>query len=358
GVPVADGQAVTGVDFTLNPPSGSISGRVLLCDGATPSGITVSAGAASTLTDGAGNYAITGLFDGSYTVTASMPGYLDQSDSPVVVSGGGGTTGVDFQLPTASVATPQTCPGLAIPDNNSTGATSSLNVVASFVPDEVRVNVQISHTWVGDVELRLEHPDGTVITLLDQPTGGGGGCNDNDMDITFTDAATVDANNWCDNTTPWFVGDGLPVQPLAPFTTKNCNGAWKLTAIDHVGSDTGTIDCWSLELVSSDPCLLGTDAPVIVSSVDALGTPRPNPFDTSTEVAFSLARPQNASVSVYDAAGRLVRMLQNGPAEAGAHTVTWDGRDRSGQRVSGGVYFVRLVRSEGPAETRKVTRLR
>jgi hypothetical protein len=211
---------------------------------------------------------------------------------------------------------------------------------------------------VGDLELVLEHPDGTMITLLDQPTGGGGGCSDNNMNVTFDDAATIVANNVCDGANPWFSGSGRPVQPLAPFTTTNCQGSWKLKAIDHVGSDAGTIDCWSLELVSSDPCLLGTDAPVIANAVDALGVPRPNPFDDGTEVAFSLARPQNASVRVYDAGGRLVRTLRDGPAEAGGHTVKWDGRDRSGQRVSGGVYFVRLVRSEGPTETRKVTRVR
>lgn len=359
GVPVADGQNVTGVDFTLSPPTGSISGRAVLCDGASPLGIAVSTNTgASTTTDGAGNYTLAGLFDGNYTVTASMPGYLDQVDAPVVVSGGGGTGGVDFQLPTASVATPQICPNQSIPDNNPTGTTSSLNVVASFVPDEIRVNVEISHTWVGDVELILEHPDGTLITLLDQPSGGSGSCSDNNMDVTFDDTAAIVANDTCGGGNPWFSGPGRPVQPLLPLTTKNCSGTWKLRAIDHVGSDTGTIDCWSLELVSSDPCLLGTDAPVIVSSVDALGMPRPNPFDTSTEVAFSVARPQVASVRVYDAAGRLVRTLWDGPAEAGGHSVKWDGRDRSGQRVSGGVYFVRLVRSEGPTETRKVTRLR
>ena len=40
--------------------------------------------------------------------------------------------------------------------------------------------------------------------------------------------------------------------------------------------------------------------------------------------------------------GRLIRTLVNEDREAGPHTVTWNGLDDSGKRVSGGVYFYSL----------------
>jgi flagellar hook assembly protein FlgD len=54
---------------------------------------------------------------------------------------------------------------------------------------------------------------------------------------------------------------------------------------------------------------------------------------------------------VYDATGRRVRRLVHGEQPAGIRTVTWDGRNDAGLRVSAGVYFLRL-------ETVQTTRLR
>jgi hypothetical protein len=48
-------------------------------------------------------------------------------------------------------------------------------------------------------------------------------------------------------------------------------------------------------------------------------------------------------IKIYDAAGRLQRTLVDGPLPAGTTAVSWDGRDRSGQRVRSGMYFGRLV---------------
>jgi flagellar hook assembly protein FlgD len=50
----------------------------------------------------------------------------------------------------------------------------------------------------------------------------------------------------------------------------------------------------------------------------------------------------NVSLRVYNVSGRLIRTLVSGSAPAGPSTVTWDGRDSAGGRVSSGVYFYRL----------------
>jgi hypothetical protein len=68
----------------------------------------------------------------------------------------------------------------------------------------------------------------------------------------------------------------------------------------------------------------------------------PNPFRDHLGLDFALAEAGPAEVGVYDAAGRLVRRLQQGAVPAGGQHLSWDGRDEAGQSVAAGVYFVRV----------------
>jgi hypothetical protein len=68
----------------------------------------------------------------------------------------------------------------------------------------------------------------------------------------------------------------------------------------------------------------------------------PNPFNPMTRVKFGLVASAHISLRIYDAAGRLVRVLVEGDRAAGRHTELWDGCDASGKSVASGVYFYRL----------------
>jgi flagellar hook assembly protein FlgD len=63
------------------------------------------------------------------------------------------------------------------------------------------------------------------------------------------------------------------------------------------------------------------------------------------------------SVKVYNVAGPLVRTLANENRAAGAHTVVWDGRNDSGEPVSSGVYFYKLV-TNNFSQTKKMVLVR
>ncbi|HET9233337.1 MAG TPA: FlgD immunoglobulin-like domain containing protein, partial [Candidatus Eisenbacteria bacterium] len=69
---------------------------------------------------------------------------------------------------------------------------------------------------------------------------------------------------------------------------------------------------------------------------------KPNPFAISTVLTYAIPSPSPVNIAVFDAAGRNVRTLVSGPAEAGVHSVRWDGRDSEGNRLAAGVYFVRF----------------
>jgi hypothetical protein len=89
----------------------------------------------------------------------------------------------------------------------------------------------------------------------------------------------------------------------------------------------------------------------------ALEAPRPNPFVEALTIAYRLREPGTVRVRILDAQGRRVRILEEGRAAAGRHTVVWDGRDARGRRAAAGVYWVE-VRGPGLAATRSVIRLR
>ena len=83
----------------------------------------------------------------------------------------------------------------------------------------------------------------------------------------------------------------------------------------------------------------------------------PNPFEANTTLRFDLARSAAVDVALFDLQGRRVRgLLSASPHTAGAHEVTWDGRDAAGRRVSAGIYFVR-VQAEGVVQSARVVRL-
>jgi hypothetical protein len=83
----------------------------------------------------------------------------------------------------------------------------------------------------------------------------------------------------------------------------------------------------------------------------------PNPFEHATEIAYEVPKAADLSIEIVGVDGRVVKALHSGGISAGRHSISWDGRDESGVRVSSGVYFVRIISASGIA-SRKVAVLR
>lgn len=92
------------------------------------------------------------------------------------------------------------------------------------------------------------------------------------------------------------------------------------------------------------PVTLGATAPPAppVVHTTQLGPVFPNPFRSSLNVMFTLARETRAIIVVYDLAGRAVRHVEDGVRPPGVHVSTWDGRGDAGQRVPAGMYVVQF----------------
>ncbi len=93
----------------------------------------------------------------------------------------------------------------------------------------------------------------------------------------------------------------------------------------------------------------------------ALEQNSPNPFNPVTTIAFAVpaigGSSVDAALAIYSVDGRLVNVLVDGPLSGGEHSVTWDGRDGSGNRVASGIYLYRLT-VDGESASRKMTLLK
>ena len=68
----------------------------------------------------------------------------------------------------------------------------------------------------------------------------------------------------------------------------------------------------------------------------------PNPFNPSTEIRFSVKENSHIIMNVYDVLGREVMSLVNKEMYNGQYSVTWNGENNFGQKVSSGIYLYRI----------------
>ena len=83
----------------------------------------------------------------------------------------------------------------------------------------------------------------------------------------------------------------------------------------------------------------------------------PNPFNPSTIISFEIEKMDKVSLKVYDNQGRFIRSLLNNTMHAGAHRISWDGRNDHGESVSAGIYYYTLQTTDF-SETKKMILIR
>ncbi|MFJ7770868.1 S8 family peptidase [Streptomyces sp. NPDC097107] len=102
-----------------------------------------------------------------------------------------------------------------IRDNATVESPVTVTGVSGNAPSALSVDVNIVHSYIGDLQVQLVAPDGTAYTLKSYGTGGSA----NDINTTYT----VNASS------------------------ETANGTWKLRVSDNASWDTGRIDAWALQ---------------------------------------------------------------------------------------------------------------
>ncbi len=139
--------------------------------------------------------------------------------------------------------------GAAIPDADPVGLTTTLDITDDFNITDLDVDLDINHTWVGDLIVTLTAPDGTTsAAIIDRPgfTGTGFGCSGNDILATLDDEAATAVEDECAGSVPTIAGSFIPNEALSVFDGMSTLGTWTLNVSDNGGGDTGTLNAWTL----------------------------------------------------------------------------------------------------------------
>jgi len=97
--------------------------------------------------------------------------------------------------------------------------------------------------------------------------------------------------------------------------------------------------------------------PSLADGPAVLRAPHPNPFNPATRVAWALTAPGAVRLVLYDARGRRVRALAEGPRQAGEYEATWNGTDDTGRRVAAGTYLLRLTWRGASGQVERTTKV-
>jgi subtilisin-like proprotein convertase family protein len=189
---------------------------------------------------------------------------------------------------------------VSIPDGgNPTNGIAGADAAGQlFIPDHGTINnlvakVYATHTWQGDVRIRLVHPDGTSVDLINRPgvappkqgastnygfsTGNFGTAS---TPMLFRDSATTvydDATGFPgpppgtavatdDVTGVWKAESG----PLAVFNGKDSFGVWQVIANDYAAGDVGTLRSLAICVSTTPRCYANCDSSTIAPCLNVL----------------------------------------------------------------------------------------
>lgn len=172
-----------------------------------------------------------GAVQGVALSSASVPSSRewDGRDSGLVISNISAPSGtITFSIgraPEVVVANGQASPNLQIPDNTAAGVSSPIVIGESGTVAQIKVGVDIQHSWIGDIRVALISPLG-LSTVLHPQLGGSA----DDLVTTYESS-----------------GPG----PLAGMVGQPMQGTWTLNVSDRVRADRGILRSWRLELTAA-----------------------------------------------------------------------------------------------------------
>lgn len=193
-------------------------------------------------------------------------------------------------LPTAkSYTTTQysSSPALLIPDDDPGGATDSIEVTDDVAIYDLAVHINMTHTYPGDINMKLTNVDnGESAWLVYDGFGCGLGDTD-DTILTFDSVATEtagDYNDACDADVTVRQDDVFFRNQAGNPNVTTSAGTWELFAVDTMGGDEGTLNSWSIEFTVED-----TSAPTPTPTPTPTQTPTPTPTPSQSNSASVLS---------------------------------------------------------------------
>ncbi|MCB0642485.1 MAG: proprotein convertase P-domain-containing protein, partial [Phaeodactylibacter sp.] len=231
------------------------------------------------------------------------------------------------------------CP-VAITDINI--QTSTLNVSGLSTNDLSVCQLQevcftIQHTWIGDLVIALESPDGLQYLVMadDDNTTSGCGLNADNVNVCITTGTgnplTNNTSYACNNgnpcltgnwtvpcggvTAPAPIGSQAPGCDLAAFNQpgNQANGNWTLIIGDVCGLDTGNLLDWSLTFACTATCEAEGGALNQSNQQFCSGDPGLNMNISPSYPPGTAPDPAQYSYTFVVAQSNVIQNFQNGP---------------------------------------------
>ncbi|MCA9294442.1 MAG: proprotein convertase P-domain-containing protein, partial [Phycisphaerales bacterium] len=162
------------------------------------------------------------------TTANGLPaGFYSEMVSFTNQSGGTGDTSRNVLLDVGRYLYPSVDTPIAISDNSS--FQSVITVSDDFCVGDVDVDMDVTHTYIGDLRIILTNPSGISVTLHDR-TGG----TTEDIVGTYDDEGAMPPD--------------LPA--LSDFDNLGSMGNWVLTVSDNANGDVGSLNSWTLRLAA------------------------------------------------------------------------------------------------------------
>lgn len=150
--------------------------------------------------------------------------------------------------------------------------------------DLLDISVNMEHSYLGDLEINIECPNGTLITLLDFGANNGGGTflgEAVDDGLTTTQGVGYDYG-WAPDATNGFIYDnanasgGIANAGIYQSNEDMCdlvgcplNGSWTFSVIDNLGADNGWIFEWGINFNPSLFPDITTFTPTVGQDIDS-----------------------------------------------------------------------------------------
>jgi uncharacterized repeat protein (TIGR01451 family) len=297
----------------LNSGTAAATGTNGVLTALTP-GVTVITNTAAYGTIGIGAL-VTNSVDFGFNVASSVACGADLTFGFTANANEGSYNTGAFSFPTGvkQTAAYTNSTALPIPDN-APPVLSTITVPASpRTVADVKVLININHTWDADLDIFLISPLGTRVEL----STDNGSSGDNYVNTIFDDAA---ATSITAGTAP-FTGSYRPETPLSAVDGQTISGDWKLEVADDEAALTGTLLNWSL-IIQTIKC---ADAPALtLNKTASASTIQPGQQLTYTLVTRNTGEPAATGVVLSDTLpGNVTYVSSSDGGVLNGGVVTW-----------------------------------
>jgi subtilisin-like proprotein convertase family protein len=134
-------------------------------------------------------------------------------------------------------------PDLPLPITDNSTTTSYIEINDAYCIGDVDIELDLLHTYIGDLIVEVTSPEGTMVRLHDRSGG-----DEEDLHRYYDEE-----------------GGDLPEGPgmLSDWEGEIVTGTWTMSVSDNAGVDEGSLEHWALKIASS-----GEDCPPVAQDVE------------------------------------------------------------------------------------------